>query len=93
MGVNEVHHRKSFPCPWCKVDIDFSFGVGTIGKPKGGDPCICIECGQVNVFVGINSLRRPTYDEFQEFLKDPTILNGLAFWRMFDLLWKAAGNR
>ncbi|MFG7180700.1 hypothetical protein ACGYQ5_14325 [Burkholderia pseudomallei] len=71
-------------CPHCGAPHDrHSEPLQPSKTPVDGDWSICIDCGEVSVFViGEHwSLRAPTIDEANEIASDPGVLSYRLAWR------------
>lgn len=77
--LHERHFRKPLKCAWCKHETDVA--TGNEQKPSAGSAFLCVECGRLSVFLGVSELRKPTYDEFVAFMKEPYIALMLLAWK------------
>jgi hypothetical protein len=52
--------------------------------PRDGDLSMCINCGQLSVFVARakGGLRKPSKFETNEFITDPTVIKMVGLWAM-----------
>jgi hypothetical protein len=79
----EFHLRKPMTCPWCGAVHDGVMALTDHDKPRAGDIFVCIGCGRVNVVLGANQLRKPTWEEMREYLTTmPELVIALATWKL-----------
>lgn len=69
-------------CPFCLSRHDSATPVGRGRErevPEDGDASVCLDCGEVSVFVGPGLARRePSAIEIARFNGDPRIANAVA---------------
>ena len=74
--------RKPIDCPWCGHTLTAAGTVfGERSKPEAGDTSMCIECGKFSFFLGTSELRKATYEEFRELVRDPRIMLAWLAWK------------
>lgn len=78
-------------CPHCAYEPDShtQIRVEDPGVPEDGDISLCINCAGISVFNG-NDLRPPTEDEYESFLMDRDVIDGVAAIRF---MIEAEANR
>jgi len=79
---NVFTFRKPINCPWCNHTLTAAGDVFEEGaKPEAGDTSMCIECGKFSFFLGTSELRKATYEEFRELVRDPRIMLAWLAWK------------
>lgn len=79
---NVFTFRKPINCPWCNHTLTAAGDVFEAGaKPVAGDTSMCIECGKFSFFLGTSELRKATYEEFRELVRDPRIMLAWLAWK------------
>jgi hypothetical protein len=74
--------RKPVACPWCRHVLHVAGNAcGESKKMRPGDVCLCVECGKFSFQVGTSSLRKATWEEFQELITDPLMLVAWLAWK------------
>jgi len=71
-------------CPHCGYELDAATACDfeEAGQPGPGDMSICIECGEVCVFVDDINLRKPTDSELVEIAGTPGLVMAALIARM-----------
>lgn len=74
-------------CPTCGYQMDGHSAIGDEdATPDEGDVSVCIACGSIGVYVWMTALggfilRKPTPDEHESFMRNPTLVAAMVAHR------------
>ena len=72
MSTNPITRHVSTRCPQCSHELDASTEVTPDAiKPEAGDPCVCLNCGQILTYQPDLSLRKATVYEIRDLMTEP----------------------
>jgi hypothetical protein len=76
--------RRPAACPWCRRTLTAGVDVFSeeTTKPSAGDPALCIECGKFSFVVGTSELRRASWEEFQDLIRDQRVMLAWLAWKV-----------
>lgn len=64
-------------CAWCGSSNDAQMGDPGRPGPEPGDVSLCWYCLGLSVYTETEQGRKPTEEEFQEFVTDPDVIKAL----------------